>query len=93
MGELEQKDQIDREYWVILSTDIAKGLETERKKWFEDSINILAKAFGSEAIKCEQLTGEVELIIKAFQLYMVSFFMAKHQYISSQEGQDFADIL
>lgn len=87
-----------RDKWSTISTDIAKGLEEVRKRWFETGVSLLEEARKGEKpleikIVCRTLGGEADFAIKAYQLLLTSGFLAQHSYIPRSEGKDFADIL
>lgn len=92
-----------REDWPAISLYITKELEDVRKEWFGWCVRTFEKAadsFKQEKdmdyqieVKNKHLSGEAELAIKAYQLFLASGFIAKHKYISQQEGKYFADLL
>ncbi|NVM54780.1 MAG: hypothetical protein HWN66_13845 [Candidatus Helarchaeota archaeon] len=89
-----------REDWSTTSLYISKGLEKLRRKWFDLCVKTLQESSsekGKDSLDIEvvniRLGADADLAIKAYQLYLVSGFLAKHAYISLSEGKDFADIL
>lgn len=90
----------DREHWSTISLNISKGLEDIRKTWFDSCVKVLQESSskkGKDSLAIEivniHLGGGADLAIKAYQLYLVSGFLAQHAYIPPSEGKDFADIL
>jgi len=88
-----------RDQWGTISTFIARGLESLREKWFTSCVNILRdirdtdEDYSEVEIVNSELGGKANLAITAYQLWFVSNMLAAKQYISRDEGQDFADIL
>jgi len=89
-----------REDWGVISLRIAKGLEEVRKKWFETLVGIFREMSKKGAwkdppitVKRTNLAGDATHALKAYQLYLVSAFLAKHGYIPPSQGRDFADLL
>jgi hypothetical protein len=88
----------DRKNWSEISLNISKGLEEMRKIWFDSCVKkIQSTLFNKDFQNIQEinthLEGEAELAIKAYQLYIVSGFLAEHLYIPPSEGKAFADIL
>lgn len=79
-------DGPSREEWSEISLIIAQGLEQVRNQWFN-------QWFPSRWWKRTTLSGEAAHATKAWQLYLVSNFLAHHRYIPPSEGRDFADLL
>ena len=88
-----------RDQWGAISTLIARGLESAREKWFTLCVHILRdirdtdEDYSEVEIVNSELGGKANLAITAYQLWFVSNMLAAKQYISRDEGQDFADIL
>ncbi len=88
----------NRKNWRAISLNISKGLDEMRKIWFDSCVEkIQSNLSNKDSPNIEEinthLEGEAELAIKAYQLYIVSGFLAQHLYIPPSEGKDFADIL
>lgn len=89
-----------REDWGAISLRITQGLEEVRKTWFQacvDNFLETSKKGASEGppivVKRANLAGDAARASKAYQLYLVSGFLAQHGYIPPSQGRDFADIL
>lgn len=89
-----------RDKWGQISLDIAKGLEVARDIWFGVCIEGLTSASEEHSdrdykikIVEDKLFGNGLQAVKAYQLYLVSIFIAQHTYIKRHEGKDFADLL
>ncbi len=93
-------DSPGREEWSELSLMIAQGLEQARTQWFQTLIDFFCGTTKDRIIEELQITvkhttlsGEAAHATKAWQLYLVSNFLAHHRYIPPSEGRDFADLL
>jgi len=89
-----------REDWAAISLRIAQGLEEVRKTWFQACVDNFREASEKSAsegppitMKRANLAGDAGRASKAYQLYLVSGFLAQHGYIPPSQGRDFADIL
>jgi len=83
---------ISRNDWLTICTSIASELQELRQRWFRSFLDLILKYSGKEVVN-SALEGEAELALKAYQLYLVSSFLAGHEYIPQHEGKDFADLL
>lgn len=91
------------EHWDRIVFHISKELEYARNSWFRQCVITLKKGLEDLAKKADRplemqivnthLGGEADLAIKAYQLYLVSAFVAQKRYISPADGQDFSDLL
>ncbi len=81
-----------REFWGKISFKISKGLEEFRIQWFISCIKFLKDEMKFETCN-NRLNSDAEYAIKAYQLYLTSFFIEQMNYIPSFDGNDFADIL
>jgi len=86
--------------WDTLATNISEGLKSVRNNYFDYCVKIIQEnkdptdnSSPDVAVCNNILGGEAELAIKAYQLYLVSGFLAQHSYIPLEKGKDFADIL
>ena len=89
-----------RDLWAAVSLRIAKELQEFRKGWFEDCVGEVRRSSEkdeSEAdcliIKHTELSGEALHACRAFQLYLISGYLAQHSYIPPSQGREFADLL
>lgn len=83
---------ISRNDWLTICTSIASQLQVLRERWFRSFLNVIKK-YSSKKVVNSALEGDAELALKAYQLYLVSGFLAGHDYIPQHEGKDFADLL
>ena len=83
---------ISRNDWLRICTSIASQLQVLRQRWFRSFLNVITK-YSSKKVVNSALEGDAELALKAYQLYLVSGFLAGHDYIPQHEGKDFADLL
>jgi len=80
-----------KEIWSEIALNISKSIESVGAIWFDKIIDKLIE--NSHEIKNTTVAGDGELALKAYQLYLSVNFIASNQYISSENGKDFADIL
>ncbi len=93
-------DGPSREEWGEISLRIAQGLEQARNHWFQTVVDVFSGTIKDRnieelhiTVKRRALSGEAAHATKAWQLYLVSLFVAHHRYIPLHQGRDFADLL
>src|SRR5262249_21502800 len=90
-----RSSSLARAEWGAVALGISVGFEALRKELYEACVRVLSEAF----YEGKQLPGigfsdNVQgLKIKAFQLYLASYLIAKKQYIRPEYGKQFADLL
>jgi hypothetical protein len=95
---MKRKTGVPREEWMEYSTCFTRSLEEVREVWFEDTMDILnevSRERGFVTVDAARmfLGGEVELILKSFQLYLASVLIAGRDYVSQADYDMFIDIL
>ena len=85
------KSEPSREEWTSISTSICEGLEGYIDIWYAVCVNALKEK--GESIVNEEVTDEADLAIRSFQLMMTMNYIGSNQYISPENGADFADLL
>jgi hypothetical protein len=86
----------DRTEWGEIVNNITLGLMQVREDWFETCVETLEDASTDErTIVIQRLTldGDGLRAANAYQLFLVSSFLAGHRYIPPSQGRDFADLL
>lgn len=77
-----------------IAYELAKSLKTQRIKWFKACLEIISK-MDKEMDEYQEavLTGEVDLIIKSFQVVHVLAFISMQKYLSEKKVGDFTQKL
>ncbi len=86
----------DRSHWGEIVNNITVGLEHVRQRWFKMCVEGLQQVSSEESpitIKKQNIGGNGLRAVKAYQLFLVSYFLAQHRYIPPSQGRDFADLI
>ncbi len=86
----------DRTQWGEIVNSITLGLKQVRENWFKSCVDSLESASTDDnpiAIKQRTLGGDALRAANAYQLFLVSSYLAQHRYIPPDQGRDFADLL
>ncbi len=86
---------LNRKKWSIVSTAMLQTFKDIRKELYGTSVEILQHVFYEDQplyghIYDDQKQG---IKIKAFQLYLSSYIIAKYRWVKQSMGRNFADLL
>jgi hypothetical protein len=83
------------EKWSVISTAISQMFEEIREELYSTSTEILQRVFydGKSLCGCVYNDHKQGIKIKAFQLYLTSYVIAKNRWIKQSVGKNFADLL
>ena len=84
-----------REEWGTVVLAISVGFEASRKELYQRSAELLSKnIFEGQGPPVSVFLDDVQgLKIKAFQIYLATYLIAKRRYMKAHLGKDFADLL
>lgn len=73
-----------------IAHELEKSLKTQRIKWFKACLEIIRKMDKeTDEYQESELTGEVDLIIKSFQVVHVLAFISMQKYLPQKQVGDF----
>src|SRR5208282_3998195 len=85
-----------RDQWAAISQRIASGFENARKEWFEICVQQMSgylKCYDASVSKMNtELSGQIVLVLKAYQLGGVSGFLEGQKYLPKSQAKDFCDL-
>ncbi|HAM50086.1 MAG TPA: hypothetical protein DCP92_05095 [Nitrospiraceae bacterium] len=79
----------------VLATDLCYSLEDLRHLWFNSCYEAFNVEAGEGVVKYlnDNLVGEADYAMRAYQLYLVSGFLAEHSYMEPSMTKEFISVL